>query len=237
MLRRTTAVFGATAIALLTLVVPVSALPEGPGVTTRAPLVTRLKGVGDATQVISVTTASYGSTTATVRAFAKRNGHWHLVHGPYSAWIGYNGFAPPGSKREGDGRTPSGSYPFSYFFGDDARPTGIHYKWRHATSHDFWDDDPSSARYNEWVDRQHHSAGRDPEPLYTLPSYADVAVINYNASRTPGLGSAIFLHVTHHSATSGCVALPRPDVLTLLRWLRPAAHARIIMGTTATVTR
>jgi L,D-peptidoglycan transpeptidase YkuD (ErfK/YbiS/YcfS/YnhG family) len=69
------------------------------------------------------------------------------------------------------------------------------------------------------------------------PSYDDVAVIGYNVARTPGRGSAIFLHVTHHSATSGCVALPRPEVLTLLRWLNPKDHARIIMGQTATVTR
>jgi L,D-peptidoglycan transpeptidase YkuD (ErfK/YbiS/YcfS/YnhG family) len=63
------------------------------------------------------------------------------------------------------------------------------------------------------------------------------AVIGYNRSRTPGRGSAIFLHVTHHSPTSGCVALPRRHVVWLLRWLRPRDHARIIMGRTATVTR
>ncbi|HWC36774.1 MAG TPA: L,D-transpeptidase family protein [Mycobacteriales bacterium] len=208
--------------------------------TTRHPAIgalpTRLKGVHDATQVISVVANGYGTTTATVRAFAKRGGTWHEVFGPASAWIGSAGFAPPGAKREGDARTPSGSYTFSFFFGVDRNP-GVHFRWRHANSFDYWDDDPASPRYNEWVNARRHSAGRSPEPLHVVPSYRDVAAINYNAERTPGRGSAIFLHVTHHSATTGCIALPRADVVRLLRWLRPAAHPRIIMGTAATVTR
>jgi L,D-peptidoglycan transpeptidase YkuD (ErfK/YbiS/YcfS/YnhG family) len=73
--------------------------------------------------------------------------------------------------------------------------------------------------------------------MVDLPSYEDAAVIAYNVKRVPGLGSAIFLHVTHHDATTGCVSLPRPDLLALLRWLQPADHPRIIMGTAATVTR
>jgi L,D-peptidoglycan transpeptidase YkuD (ErfK/YbiS/YcfS/YnhG family) len=199
-------------------------------------LVTRLKGVGNATQVISVTTAHYGSVHATVQAFSKTASGWHRVAGPWSSWIGRNGFAAPGAKREGDGKVPTGSYHFSFFFGVDANP-GVRYSWRHAGPDDFWDDDPSSPRYNTWVNRAHHFAGQNPEPMDAPPSYDDVAVIAYNTARTPGLGSAIFLHVTHHSPTSGCVALPRPHVLWLLRWLNPADHARIIMGRTATVTR
>jgi L,D-peptidoglycan transpeptidase YkuD (ErfK/YbiS/YcfS/YnhG family) len=199
-------------------------------------LVTRLKGVHNATQVISVTTPHYGSTHATVRAFAKTAKGWKQVAGPWLAWIGRNGFAHPGKKREGDGKAPTGSYHFSFFFGVDPNPH-VRYPWRHAAPDDYWDDDPSSPRYNSWVDTRHHSAGRDPEPLHVQPSYDDVAVIAYNTARVPGRGSAIFLHVTHHSATSGCVALPRAELVTLLRWLNPRDHARIIMGRTATVTR
>ncbi|HEX3823575.1 MAG TPA: L,D-transpeptidase family protein [Mycobacteriales bacterium] len=198
-------------------------------------LVTRLKGIHSATQVISVTTPHYGSVHATVQAFAKTASGWHRVAGPWSAWIARNGFAHPGKKREGDGKVPTGSYHFSFFFGVDANP-GVRYPWRHAGPHDYWDDDPSSPRYNTWVNTR-HLAGSDPEPMDAPPSYDDVAVIAYNTARTPGRGSAIFLHVTHHSPTSGCVALPRPHVIQLLRWLNPADHPRIIMGRTATVTR
>lgn len=199
-------------------------------------LVDRLKGVHNAKQVISVTASSYGTTQATVRAFAKTSSGWRQVAGPWSAWIGQRGFASPGHKREGDLHTPSGSFTFSFFFGVAPNP-GVHYPWRHASPNDYWDDDSASPRYNLWTDVNHHSAGADPERLHVTPSYLDVAAINYNPSRTPGRGSAIFLHVTHHSATTGCVALPREKLLRLLGWLRPADHARIIMGTTDTVTR
>lgn len=187
--------------------------------------------------MIEVVNSGYGETSATLRAFAKRDGKWRQVFGPWFANIGYNGFAPPGAKREGDGRTPSGSYGFSFFFGVDRKPSGIHYPWRHAYSYDYWDDDPTSPRYNEWVDTRRHSAGRDPEPMVDLPSYEDAAVIAYNVDRVPGRGSAIFLHVTHHDATTGCVSVARPRLLALLRWLEPADHPRIVMGTAATVTR
>lgn len=235
MRRRTTAVVATVLTIAATVATPV-ATHASVGRPAHRLLVTRLKGVHHATQVISVTTAHYGSTHATVQAFAKSATGWHRVAGPWSAWIGRNGFAHPGAKREGDGKVPTGSYHFSFFFGVDANP-GVRYPWRHAASYDYWDDDSSSPRYNSWVDTRHQSAGRAPEPMHTQPSYDDVAVIAYNTVRTPGRGSAIFLHVTHHSATSGCVALPRPQVLQLLRWLNPRDHARIIMGRTATVTR
>jgi L,D-peptidoglycan transpeptidase YkuD (ErfK/YbiS/YcfS/YnhG family) len=216
------------------LATPVATHASGP--PAHRLLVTRLKGVHNATQVISVTTPHYGSTHAKVQAFAKSPSGWHRVAGPWRAWIGRNGFAAPGAKREGDGKVPSGSYHFSFFFGVDRNP-GVRYRWRHAGTNDFWDDDSTSPRYNTWVDRRHHSPGANPEPLHVQPSYDDVAAIAYNTSRAPYRGSAIFLHVTHHSPTSGCVALPRGQVLTLLRWLNPRDHARIIMGRTATVTR
>jgi L,D-peptidoglycan transpeptidase YkuD (ErfK/YbiS/YcfS/YnhG family) len=241
MSRPVTAVLAALLAIAGALAVPVASQASGRhAALTRhaAPrlLVTRLKGVHNATQVISVTTPHYGSVHATVQAFAKTSTGWHRVAGPWSAWIGRNGFAHPGQKREGDGKVPTGSYHFSFFFGVDANP-GVRYPWRHAGPHDFWDDDSSSPRYNTWVNDTHHSPGADPEPMDAPPSYDDVAVIAYNTARTPERGSAIFLHVTHHSPTSGCVALPRPHVIQLLRWLNPADHPRIIMGRTATVTR
>ena len=37
-----------------------------------------------------------------------------------------NGMAPPGAKREGDGRTPSGTFGFGFFFGVDPDPGAFH---------------------------------------------------------------------------------------------------------------
>src|SRR5262249_1635032 len=52
---------------------------------------------------------------------------------------------------------------------------------------------------------------------------------------TPGLGSAIFLHVSTGGSTAGCVSLPSTDLVALLRWLDPAQQPRIVMGTPSDV--
>ena len=56
-------------------------------------------------QLITVSAASYGATYATLAAYRRSAGHWRRVLGPWIARIGRGGFASPGLKREGDGRT------------------------------------------------------------------------------------------------------------------------------------
>jgi L,D-peptidoglycan transpeptidase YkuD (ErfK/YbiS/YcfS/YnhG family) len=180
-------------------------------------------------QLITVTAASHSSTYATLRAYRVVSGKRIKVFGPWTARVGYNGIAKPGRKREGDGRTPSGKYGFSFFFGVLA-DRGFSFRYRRAYSDDYWDDDPASARYNEWVDIRRHRAGSDPEPLHVVPAYDYAAVIAYNTARVPGLGSAIFLHVETGGPTLGCVSLPFAEVVRILRWLRPADRPRIVIS-------
>jgi L,D-peptidoglycan transpeptidase YkuD (ErfK/YbiS/YcfS/YnhG family) len=199
--------------------------------------VDHLRGVGSAQQVIEVAASRYGTTYATLTAYRKTTSGWVRSYGPWTARIGRNGFAPPGKKREGDGRTPTGSYGFgSFFFGVNAKPTGIRYAWRHAYTYDVWDDDSASARYNLWTNRNRNYPGRNPEPMHVTPVYNYGAVIAYNTARKPGLGSAIFLHVSRGRSTAGCVAVPQSQLLKLLRWLNPKLGPRIIMGTTGAIT-
>lgn len=224
--RRLTAIVTVTAAMLL----PVAPAHAAPG-----RLINHLRGIHNAEQVIAVTTSGYGTSYATFRAFRKTANGWRRVFGPWSARIGYNGFARRGAKREGDGRTPTGSFHFQYMFGVYADP-GVHYRYRPALRTSYWDDDSSSANYNRWVDSRYDATGRNPEPMHVSPAYNYGAVIGYNLSRTPGLGSAIFLHVSHNSATAGCVSIGQTRVVKVLRWLRPGLHPRIIMGTRAAVT-
>jgi L,D-peptidoglycan transpeptidase YkuD (ErfK/YbiS/YcfS/YnhG family) len=183
-------------------------------------------------QRITVTASSYGTTYATVRVYqlaGSSNTQWVQVMGPWTARVGYNGVAKPGAKREGDGKTPSGTYGFGFFFGVDANP-GVHFPYRRAYTYDYWDDDSSSPLYNEWVDGRTQSAGRAPERMYTVPAYDYGAVIAYNTARTPGLGSAIFLHVSTGRSTAGCVSLPTAELLQILRWLNPNDHPTITIS-------
>src|SRR5262245_39131556 len=125
---------------------------------------------GSARQLITVTAASHTTTYATLRAYKVSGGKRVLAFGPWTARVGYNGIAVPGKKREGDGRTPSGQYGFSFFFGVQ-RKLRFSFAFRHAYSHDYWDDDPASPRYNEWVDARKHDPGANPEPMHQVPAY------------------------------------------------------------------
>lgn len=179
-------------------------------------------------ELITVTASSSGSTYATFRAYRVSGRDRVEVLGPWTARVGYNGVAPPGRKREGDGRTPSGTYGFGFFFGVDSPPRPhFAFPFRHAYAYDYWDDDPASSRYNEWVDTRKASAGANPEPMHNAPAYDYAAVIAYNTARVPGRGSAIFLHAGTGGPTAGCVSLPQPELLRVLRWLRPADRPRI----------
>jgi L,D-peptidoglycan transpeptidase YkuD (ErfK/YbiS/YcfS/YnhG family) len=215
----------------------VATSPPASTTPTTAPLlVTRLAGIGGAQQVVAVVASSSGSTTATISAYQHDAGGWRQAFGPWSGYIGRDGAAPIGAKREGDGRTPSGVFGFDFMFGVNADP-GVRYQYRRITGPNIvWDDDSSSPLYNEWVDDTTTSGGADPEPMDTTPSYLYGVVLSYNDARTPGLGSGIFLHVNHGSPTSGCISLPEGELLDVLRWLDPAESPRIAIGTLASLT-
>ena len=197
-------------------------VPAGTALARARPLVV-------ARQLVTVTAASATSTYATLRAYQVSGTKKTLVFGPWTARVGVGGIAAPGRKREGDGRTPSGTYGFGFFFGVDPNP-GVAFPYRHASPDDYWDDDPASARYNLWVDAKTASPGRKPEPMHNTPAYAYAAVISYNTARTPGLGSAIFLHAATGRATAGCVSLPSAELVRVLRWLRPGEHPAITIA-------
>jgi L,D-peptidoglycan transpeptidase YkuD (ErfK/YbiS/YcfS/YnhG family) len=203
-----------------------SAAPSSAARSAAPAEVSASRGTGG--QLVTVTAASYGATQAELTAYRRAGGQWRRVFGPWVAWIGRNGMAPPGAKREGDGRTPSGTFGFGFFFGVDPDP-GVHFPYRRVYGFDVWDDDPSSPLYNEWVDDRYANPGADPEPM-DVSAYDYGAVIGYNTARTPGLGSAIFLHINIGMPTAGCVTLPAGELLEILRWLNPAASPRIAMG-------
>lgn len=192
-------------------------------------------GASGAEQVVAVIADEYGQSTATLTAYERVGGEWRQVFGPWEANIGSNGFARPDEKQEGDDTTPTGAYAFDFAFGVESDP-GVRLPYRAITGPSIvWDDDPTSDRYNEWVDTATDDAGVDPEPMDNVPAYTYGAVIAYNAARMPGRGSAIFLHVSTGSATAGCVSLPLDELVAVLRWLDPVRQPRIVMGTAAAV--
>jgi L,D-peptidoglycan transpeptidase YkuD (ErfK/YbiS/YcfS/YnhG family) len=175
--------------------------------------------VGSAAQVVLVSASGSG---ATVRACQRQGNTWQQALGPMYGHVGTQGVAPPGGKREGDGRTPSGVYPLGRGFGIQPDP-GVAFSWRRVGPEDVWVDDSSSALYNTWQQKPANGRWRSAESLNQPRAYDYAQVIDYNTARVPGAGSAIFLHVDHQSPTAGCVSLPRAQLLALFRWERPGA--------------
>ena len=196
--------------------------------TSRAPTTTRvprpIQIAAPGSQAIVVTAADYGDTSGTLTAYSRTASGWKVAHGPWPVFVGRNGIAPPGAKREGDGRTPSGTYGFDFAFGIDDNP-GVKLPYRVITGPNIvWVEDPNSPNYNRWVDANNEDIGNQSDSMYKPPYRFGVVVAYNTAERTPGLGSAIFLHITTGRPTAGCVSLPVDRLLTVMRWLDPAAN-------------
>jgi L,D-peptidoglycan transpeptidase YkuD (ErfK/YbiS/YcfS/YnhG family) len=186
-----------------------------------------------ACQLIVVVGGTLENSKGELYAFEKTVEGWKKQCGPLPATIGWNGLAPPGEKREGDGRTPSGLFPLEFAFGyapaiDSSMP------YRQATENDLWVDDPNAPDYNTWVKRGETGAPSFESMKLNDHRYRLGIVIGYN--RHPilkGLGSAIFLHIwlNEGATTQGCVAIEESELGRILKWLDPAKKPMILMGT------
>lgn len=150
--------------------------------------------------------------------------------GPFRARVGVNGLSA--HHREGDGTTPLGTFGIgATIYGLDPNP-GVRLAYHRLRCGDWWDEDPASPTYNRF---RHVACGTAPpfggssEALWrSTVAYREFAFIEYNAEPAiPGRGSAIFLHDDRGHATNGCVSLPRPELIGILRLLRPGAAIQI----------
>jgi L,D-peptidoglycan transpeptidase YkuD (ErfK/YbiS/YcfS/YnhG family) len=188
-------------------------------------------GTGGSSQLVTVT-APLHTTTATLSYWARSGTCWHRVGGPWQARLGRGGLST--HKHEGDGTTPVGTFALGGTAYGIAPNPGVRLRYHRLVCGDWWDEDPSSPGYNTF---RHVACGTAPafgggsEALWRIsPQYRYFAVIDYNARPVvAGRGSAIFLHVAL-GATAGCVSLPEPELVRLLRWLRPRAHPLIRIG-------
>jgi L,D-peptidoglycan transpeptidase YkuD (ErfK/YbiS/YcfS/YnhG family) len=167
-----------------------------------------------------------------VYALEKSYFAWRQAMNPFNAVIGRKGFAPPGEKREGDGRTPSGVYPLETAFGY-AEIINTKMPYRQALADDLWVDDPNAADYNRWVKKHKTRAASYEKMRRDDHLYEYGIVIEYNTKPViKGQGSAIFLHVWKEpgATTAGCVAVSEPDILKILSWLDPLAGPVIVLN-------
>ncbi len=147
------------------------------------------------------------------------------------AALGKGGVTPAAAKREGDGKSPVGSWPMRYvFYRPDrvARPeTGL--PVIALQPDDAWSDDPQSPDYNRHVKLpygpSHEKLWRD-DHVYDL-----IVVLGHNDDPVvPGMGSAIFMHLArdNYQGTEGCVALAPDDLIEVLKQAEPGSRVDIV---------
>lgn len=170
---------------------------------------------------------------------------WRRVLGPWPAETGSGHLLAAAVRREGDHATPIGVFGIGdTIYGNQPKPAGLGYAFHRLACGDWWDEDPYSSRYNQFV---HVACGVSPafaswsEPLWTETlAYPYLAVIQFNLnpirSGATALGSGIFLHSWVGGATNGCVAIHEAELVRVLRWLKPSDRPVVEIGTNSQVT-
>lgn len=189
---------------------------------------------GAATRVITVVAPSTGSTTAVLRAWNKAPGGGWLRYGSaVIAHVGSQGLTTQPS--ESKSATPIGSFTLTQAFGALSDP-GTPLPYFQTDAADWWISQ-SGPLYNThqrcWSGCSFTQGDPNEHLRAITPQYNYAVVIDYN--RFPvhqGAGSAFFLHVSDGGATAGCVSIPQSTLVTLMQWLNPAAHPRILIGVT-----
>ena len=215
-----------------------SAFGESARSTACPPNLAGRLSTGAATQLVTVVAPRPTSTQGKLRRWSKSGRCWRAVAGPWTAWLGRRGISV--DKREGDRATPAGAFGFGRVMYGIAASPGVRYPYHRISCGDWWVEDPSSPYYNRF---RHVRCGSTPpfrvtgEDLSRSPTaYRHFAFIRYNADPVvPGRGSGIFLHASTGRPTLGCVTLPLPRLVAVLRWLRPESRPRIVIGTAAAI--
>ena len=167
-------------------------------------------------------------TKATLVAFERFGKRWKRKFGPILASIGRTGFAAPGAKVEGDGKTPTGLFALGQLFSYEPS-INSKLSFIQSTIDDKWIDDSTSTDYNRYI-RGNTDAKSFEHLLLNSIYYKYCMVIEYNTKPiVKGKGSAIFFHLSdeNYTPTAGCVAIAEIDMQPILHWLKPSKRKAI----------
>lgn len=126
-----------------------------------------------------------------------------------AAFIGKNG---PGKTKEGDLKTPLGTFGFNDALGINDDP-GCAYDYTKVNDTHYWVGDSNSDRYNTLVSTDEYTDfdKDESEHIVDYPNaYKYILNTTYNDERIPNKGSAIFLHCyrEERTYTGGCISIP-----------------------------
>ena len=176
-----------------------------------------------ASQTDQIVLVEYQSgSKATLSIHEKQGGTWKELYS-CTAYVGKNGI---GKTKEGDKRTPTGTFNLTTPFGIKADP-GANLPYTQVTKYHYWCGTSGSEYYNQLIDTRVTDRARTSSDEYLIsyvPEYNYCMFIDYNASGEAGKGSCIFLHCTgKNSSTGGCVAVPESVMKKIVQWVKPGA--------------
>lgn len=221
-------VAAATALSLIFVAAPVQAASSVCGAISAG----KIRGLTSRPAHVTVALASsYGSTAVTVTQCSKAKSGAYSQSWQSAGHAGYRGFAAPGAKREGDGRTPTGVFTFGSAFGRSAPGAAGGYITLRRNS--CWGSSFNAARPNRYYTGV---CGKADESMYNYvnTAYRQGLVINYNTQPfRRGYGSAIFFHVSTGGSTAGCISTDYNTVVKVIRATRPGDV--IVQGVTSAI--
>ena len=160
-----------------------------------------------------------GGTNAILYMFCKKtrgNGthYWKRIL-KCKAYVGLNGL---GKQREGDAKTPTGTFRLTEGFGIKDNPGLNELKYTKLNRYLYWSGEMET--YNTMVDSRilGHVPSNSEHLLYYNPAYNYALNINYNSKHVYKKGSAIFLHcMSANNYTHGCVAVSEIDMIQIMK--------------------
>lgn len=194
--------------------VSVAVTADLPGDDTDSPVA----GLDCASQTDQIVLVEYiGGSKAELSVHEKQNGVWTQLLA-CDAYVGRNGI---GKTREGDKRTPSGTYNLTTPFGIKDDP-GAKMEYTKVTKYHYWCGSSDSKYYNQLVDEQKVDRKHTSSDEYLIKYkgvYNYCMFIDYNAGGVAHKGSCIFLHCKgSRKYTAGCVAIPESVMRQIICW-------------------
>jgi len=162
---------------------------------------------------------------------AHADGRFELDGRTLRCAIGKAGAIAADDKREGDSKSPRGTWPLrEVWYRPDVYPDGPRTALpvRATRPDDGWCDAPDDRNYNRPVTLPYPASA---ERMWRDDAVYDLVVIlgHNDDPPVPGLGSAIFMHLARdgYPGTEGCVALARADLEAVLAAARPGDAVEI----------
>lgn len=128
---------------------------------------------------------------------------------------GYVGKRGINKKREGDKKTPTGTFNITSAYGIKSNP-GAKMSYHKVKKYDYWCGDKYYNRLINTKKKPHKCRG---ERLISYKGHYDYGLfMNFNKKNKKGKGSAIFMHCTgKNKYTAGCIAVKKTYMKKIIR--------------------